>query len=337
MRVFVTGSTGLLGNNLVRALLDAEHTVCGLVRSPEKAKRLLGALDVEVVQGDMRDVDGFARALDGCEAVVHTAAYFREYYGPGNHRRALQALNVDAVRTLLAAADARGVKRFVHVSSAGVIGIRPDGSPGDEDTPPSARQLANGYFRSKYAADQAIRVWEPGHGMQVMAVLPGWIWGPWDAAPTGAGQLVCDFINQDMPASFKGGSMVVDARDVATGIVSALELGEQKERYIMGGQYHSLADLLRLLETCTGVAGPRFTLPGPIVMAFAALSEWAAKLTGGKVLVSREAVRVMRSNIRVSSEKAHRDLGVKFRPIEETVRDTVTWFRNHPDCLNGHG
>ena len=88
MKAFVTGSTGLLGNNLVRQLVDQGHQVKGLIRSPEKAERLLGDLDVERVQGDMREVSGFAPELAGCDAVFHTAAYFREYYQPGRRRRA---------------------------------------------------------------------------------------------------------------------------------------------------------------------------------------------------------------------------------------------------------
>ena len=337
MKVFVTGSTGLLGNNVVRALLDVGHSVRGLTRSIEKAKRLLGALNVEMVQGDMRDVADFADHLDGCDAVVHTAAYFREYYTPGNHEKALHTVNIDGTRALLDAADARGVKTFLNVSSSGVVGEKPDGTPGDESSPPSEAQLANKYFRSKYEADRAIRAWEPKNGLGIIKVMPGWMWGPWDAAPTGAGQFVCDFINQRIPASFPGGAMLVDARDVATGIVLALEKGGNLERYIIAGNYTSLPELLKLLQTCSGVDAPTWRIPGFAALAFAALSEWSASLTGSRVLTSCEAVRVLRSNLRVSSEKAHRELGVNFRPITETVRDTVNWVRNHPDCLNGQG
>ena len=85
MQTFVTGATGLLGNNLVRALLAEGHTVRALVRSKHKAQRLLADTDAELVQGDMLDVPAFADALTGCEVVFHTAAYFREYYRAGDH------------------------------------------------------------------------------------------------------------------------------------------------------------------------------------------------------------------------------------------------------------
>jgi len=81
MRAFVTGGTGLLGNNLVRALLAEGHSVRALVRSRTKA-HLLDGLDVELVEGDMGAVPEFSAALDGVDVLFHTAAYFREYYGP---------------------------------------------------------------------------------------------------------------------------------------------------------------------------------------------------------------------------------------------------------------
>jgi len=79
MKAFVTGGTGLLGNNLVRALRAEGHAVAALVRSETKAQRLLGDTGAELIRGDMENVPAFADALTGCDVVFHTAAYFREY------------------------------------------------------------------------------------------------------------------------------------------------------------------------------------------------------------------------------------------------------------------
>ena len=98
MKTFVTGATGLLGNNLVRALRAEGHSVRALVRSKEKAQRQLEGTGTELVVGDMENVPGFASALGGVDAVFHTAAYFREYYGAGDHWPKLEAINVLTVR-----------------------------------------------------------------------------------------------------------------------------------------------------------------------------------------------------------------------------------------------
>lgn len=330
MRAFVTGSTGLLGNNLVRQLIAQGHRVTGLIRSEAKAQALLGDLDVAFVRGDMRDVAGFADALRGCDALFHTAAYFREYYQPGDHSASLDEINVRGTLALLAAADARGVRRCVHVSSGGTIGLKPDGSPGDEDTPPPPVAATNLYFKSKVDGDAAIRGWRAPQGMVVVEILPGWIWGPGDAAPTSAGQLALDFLAGKVPVIPDGGTCVVDARDVAQAMIAAAEHGRDGEKYIVGGGYATIADVLAGLERASGVRGPRVPLPHALAMVFATASETVARLTGRPLLISREAVRTLHAKLCVNSAKAERELGARFRPLDETLRDVVAWYRTNP-------
>lgn len=337
MKAFVTGSTGLVGNNLVRLLVDGGHQVKGLIRSQEKAQRLLGGLDVSLVKGDMRDVEGFADALVGCDVVFHTAAYFREYYQPGDHAQALEEINIRGTLKLLDEADRHGVRRFVHVSSGGVIGMKPDGSPGDEDTPPAPVALSNLYFKSKVDGDVAIRARQAQQGMSVVEVLPGWIWGPGDAAPTGAGQMALDYLARKIPGIIDGGACIVDARDVAAAMIAAAERGRPGDRYIVAGRYHSLEEVMKGMERASGVPAPRMHLPHALVMTMAWLMETIGRLTGKEVLVTREGIGVMHAKIKLSSDKAVRELGVAFRPLEETLRDVVAWYREHELGKGGAG
>ncbi len=330
MKVFVTGSTGLVGNNLVRALEAKGFDVGGLVRSEEKGKRLLGDTNATLVKGDMLDVPSFADALDGCEAVFHTAAYFREYFQPGDHAQALEDVNITGTLNLMTEADKRGVRRFVHVSSGGTIGMKPDGSPGDEDTPPPASQLENLYFKSKVDGDAKIHAWQAANAMQVVEILPGWIWGPGDAAPTAAGQLALDFMAKKLPGIIDGGTCIVDARDVAESMIAAVEKGRHGEKYIVGGRYYSLEQLSKGLEQVSGVPSPTMHVPHGILMVYAWFQETMGSLTGKDVLVTREGVRLMHANMQITSAKAERELGATFRPIEETLRDVVVWYREHP-------
>src|SRR5580693_2562085 len=157
MRAFVTGATGLLGSNLVQALLDRGHEVRGLVRSKEKAQRVFPDAKIDFVTGDMSNVAGFAASLAGCDVLLHTAAYFREYYQPGDHKGTLEKINVQGTVDLLIAAEKQGVKKAIHISSAGVIGRKPDGSAGDENTPPDDHAASNLYFTSKVDTELAIK------------------------------------------------------------------------------------------------------------------------------------------------------------------------------------
>jgi dihydroflavonol-4-reductase len=129
-RVLVTGATGLLGSNVTAELLAAGAEVIAMARSAEHARRLLPAHErLRITEGDLTRIDGIAAQLRGVDAIVHTAAYFREYYQPGGNDPAqLQRVNVDAVRQLLQAAADAGVPVMVHTSSATTIGTRPGGA-----------------------------------------------------------------------------------------------------------------------------------------------------------------------------------------------------------------
>ncbi|MBC8171474.1 MAG: NAD-dependent epimerase/dehydratase family protein, partial [Anaerolineae bacterium] len=169
MKAFVTGSTGLLGSNLVNLLLAQGHEVKALVRSEAKARKFLTDPRIEIIQGDMEKVDGFAAELQGCDVLFHTAAYFREYYGPGDHWATLEKINVHGTIRLLELAEKAVVKKVIYVSSSGVIGRKPDGSPADETTAPD--QLAereNLYFKSKVAAEQAVANFLKTHHLPVV-------------------------------------------------------------------------------------------------------------------------------------------------------------------------
>lgn len=328
MRAFVTGATGLLGSNLVQALLAQGHAVRGLVRSKEKAQRVFGDAKIELVAGDMSNVAGFAPNLAGCDVLFHTAAYFREYYQAGSDQHIIGKINVQGTVDLLIAAEKQSVKQAIHISSAGVIGRKPDGSPGDETALPDDGTAAfNRYVASKIDSELAIKRFLKERALPVVMILPSWMWGPGDWAPTAAGKLLLDFIARKLPGVVEGGSSIVDVRDVAQATLAAVERGKSGERYIVGGHYFEFAGILGVLERVTGVPAPTRQIPYALSLAVGAASQGWARVTGGKALVTLAGVRTMHSRNHVDSAKAMRELSATFRPFEETVRDQMEWFR----------
>jgi dihydroflavonol-4-reductase len=326
MKAFVTGSTGLLGSNLVHLLSAQGHEVKALARSRDKARQILGDTRAEIVVGDMQDIEGFTAALKGSDVLFHTAAYFREYFGPGDHWATLNKINVEATIHLLTEAEKRGVKKVIYVSSSNVIGLKPGGEPGDESTPPDSRSAENLYSKSKVLAEQAIAAWLKTHALPVVLILPSAMFGPHDAAPTSAGKIVLDCLHRRLPGIPPGGFSVVDARDVAQAMLNAVERGKSGERYIVNNRYHSLGEILHLLETITGVPAPTRRIPYPLALAVGWLSETRARLTGTESAATINGVRILRAALRVKSDRAERELGVTFRPFEDTLRDEVNWY-----------
>jgi dihydroflavonol-4-reductase len=334
MKAFVTGSTGLLGNNLVRELLEHGFEVRALVRSRAKANTTFAGLNVEIIEGDMENVAGFAKSLEGCDVLFHTAAFFREYYEPGDHWPMLKGINVDATIELLEAAERAGIKRAVHTSSSGTIGMKPNGEYGDENTVIALEATSNLYFRSKIECDLAIQKFLETRqsrvdGLEVMTVLPGWMFGPGDAAPTNSGQLVLDFLARKLPGIIDGGTTTVDARDVAQGMRLAAQSGTNGEKYIVAGNFVSLEQIFLGLEKASGIPAPKRRLPNALVLTIAQVTGFYAHLTRTRPMMPVEGIKAMQAKTGVDSGKAMREFGLNFRPIETTLRDTVNWYRSN--------
>ena len=330
MKAFVTGSTGLLGNNLVRLLLEQGHQVKALVRSKEKAVKLFGDLPIEYEVGDMENVESFATKLQGCDALFHTAAYFREYYqGSADHWTKLENINIKGSVKILEAAEKQGVMKAIYVSSSGTIGMKSDGSAGDETTPPSPFAAENLYFKSKVLADKAVDEFTQKSKMPVVQILPGWMFGIGDAAPTSSGQIVLDFLNGKLPGTFNGGTSTVDAKDVAQAMINAVELGKSGEKYLVGGEFYLMEEIIETLAEVSGNPKLKMKIPNFVILTLANFSELFSRLTGKPPMISKNGIKTLQAKLTVDSSKAKRELGAKFRPIAETLADEVKWYRNN--------
>lgn len=331
--VFITGATGLLGNHVTRMLTARGVRVRALVRDLERGRKLLGDTGAELVTGDMRDVPHFADALAGVDVLLHTAAYFRDSYKGGDHARVLIRINVEGTRELIAAAYARGVRRVVHTSSMAVLNRRPGASAIDETMPRALADAPDDYYRSKLMSDAVVDTALREHpDLFACFVLPGFINGPGDAGPTSAGQMVLDFMQGKVPGAPALALSYVDARDVAEAVIAAAERGRRGERYLVAGRAHTMRDALTVLARVTQRRPPSFTVPNGVVAALALGSEMWHRISGKPVLTSWQGYRTARresANMDFDSTKAMRELGISFRPLEDTFADTVAWYRRH--------
>jgi dihydroflavonol-4-reductase len=328
---FVTGATGLLGNNLVRLLQSRGVAVRALVRSRGKAEQLFGNLPVELVTGDLQDIPAFSGGLRGVDVLFHTAAYFTESYKGGKHWDQLYRINVRGTQDLLSYAYSAGIRRIVHTSSVGVL----DGASDvlvtqemrrDERTP-------NEYFRSKILADRRVERFLRDHAeITACTILPGWMFGPGDMGPTSAGQLVLDFLARKLPGIVPAVFSVVDARDVAEAMYGAALLGRRGERYIVAGRSMTMADVFQALEQVSGVPGPTRRIPMPMLFAIAAVNEVYSRFTGRPISPSMATARLVamqRKPVTFDQTNTQRELKIDFRSVSETLKAVISWYREN--------
>jgi dihydroflavonol-4-reductase len=313
----VTGASGFLGWHVARVLLEHGYRVRALVRPGSR----VDSLDVESVSGDLRDRASLDRAIEGCGLLFHVAADYRLWArDPGELYRS----NVEGTRNLFEAARAVSIERVVYTSTVGCIGI-PHGGIGDESTAVALAEMAGPYKRSKFQAEQVALEFARG-GFPVVIVNPTAPIGDHDVKPTPTGKIVADFLAGAMPAFIDTGLNVVDARDTAEGHWLACQHGRAGERYILGSENLTLAEILGKLARITGRKAPTIRLPYAVAWCAGACSTAWAEITGHTPRVPLDAVRMARKKMWVSHEKAARELGFHPGPADVALTRAVEWF-----------
>lgn len=322
MRAFVTGGSGFLGCHIVRALLERDTEVRCLVRATSPRTNLEG-LEVELVEGDLRDRAGLERAIKGCEVVYHCAADYRLYV---RRPAEMYASNVEGTRNVLMAAAAAGVGKIVYTSTVGALGLRFDGTPADETTPVTLEKMVGHYKRSKFLAERVAEEWV-AKGLPVVIVNPSTPVGERDVKPTDTGRIVVDFLKRKIPAYVDTGLNLIDVRDCALGHLLAAEKGRVGEKYILGCRDLELREIFEKLEEITGLPAPRRKVPHWLPIAVGAVDTALARLVGYQPRVPLEAALLARYKMFFDPAKAVRELGLPQTPAEQPLRRAAEWFR----------
>jgi len=319
MTVAVTGASGHIGANLVRALVGAGRPVRALVH---RDGRFLDGLPVERAEGDVRDPASLDRALAGAETVFHLAA--RITIG-GEPPAEVHAVNVEGTRNVVEACLRGGARRLVHFASIHALSAHPAGEVVDEARSPTGPG-APLYDRSKAEGVRAV-LEGVALGLDAVVVMPTAVIGPADPAPSRMGQVLLDLYHGRFPALVDGGFDWVDVRDVVAGALAAERRGARGARYILSGRWASLEGLAALVARVEGARPPRLVCPMWLARAGAPLALGWSRLSGTRPLFTPAALHALRNHRRVSHERAARELGWAPRPLEETVADTFEWFR----------
>lgn len=318
MLTLVTGSTGLLGNNVVRRLLDRGDRVRVLIRHTSQRKPL-EELNVEVVVGELSDLDCVHASMHGVDQVVHSAGFVRIGWSDIELAR---EVNVEATRTVCTAALERNLP-LVHVSTVNTLGLGTSDSAANEDTSP-VDHIPCSYVVSKSEAEEVVQEFVK-RGLRACIVNPGFMLGPWDWKPS-SGQMVVEVATRFTPIAPPGGCSVVDVRDVAQGIALAMEKGRPGRRYILGGENMPYFDLWRLIASVTGARGPIRKMSSVSGWVAGSIGDFRYRLRGKEPLINSAAIKIARQFHYYDSGRAREELGYQARPARESVEAAWDWF-----------
>jgi dihydroflavonol-4-reductase len=324
MTILVTGASGFVGSAIVRKLLAQGDKVRVLVR-PTSDRRNIEKLAVDIVEGDLTDMQSMKCAVSGCRALYHVAADYRLWVRDPD---VLYRTNVEGTRDLMLLAMNAGIERVIYTSSVATLGLNKDGSAADENTPVLLADMIGHYKRSKFLAEE--EVWRLIHkeGLPAVIVNPSTPIGPRDIKPTPTGRMIVDAAAGRMPAYVDTGLNLVHVDDVAEGHLLAYRKGKIGERYILGGINLTLREILIKIAEITHRRPPFIRLPQNLIFPLAYISEAWAKLTNGaEPRITVDGVKMSKKLMFFSSEKAKRELGYQFQPIERALIDAIEWFK----------
>lgn len=319
MTVAVTGATGHIGANLVRALVDKGVPTRCLVHVSYSG---IDGLPVEKVHGDLRDLDSLCQAFQGVDVVYHLAASIS--LSMGDWRR-LEETNVHGTRNVIEACRRAGVRRLVHFSSIHALMQEPIDVPVDESRPLVDSHGCPPYDRSKAASEREVRRAIEA-GMDAVIIYPTAVFGPYDYLPSFFGEALMSIASRKIPALVVGGFDWVDARDVAAAAITAESKAPAGACYLMSGHWVSMCDIAAMIAEITGVNTDKFVCPLWVAHVGAPFIMAASRFNGRRPLYTSVSLRALKSNRNISHEKATRDLGYQPRPFHETLADTLRWF-----------
>jgi nucleoside-diphosphate-sugar epimerase len=320
-RVLVTGATGLLGANTVLALLESGYHVNAFVR--RKSKVVLNKHPaLSIYEGDFNVVSDLEKAMIDCTFLVHAAAETGQAH---SGKKAYVESNINFTKKLYEVAINFGIKRLVHVSTSNVFGFGNLHQLGDELTPIQKPFSQSHYVKSKLAGQEwALSLPE---SIEVVIVNPTFMIGPLDQKPS-SGKIIFHGFKKRVAFYPPGGKNFIDVRDAALGIVAALEIGGDRESYVLAGEnlsYFSFFDKIRH----NSPYNPRLIkIPKFILLTMGILGDFFRRF-GLKTSISLTNMQILCVENYYSNGKARRTLGLATRPIDQSINDAIAWFRSN--------
>ena len=325
MNILVTGATGLIGSQLCLKLANEGYQVHALYRSVAKTHDL-DHPSIRLFEGDILDPDSLNKAISGCQAVFHLAAFARVWdKDPQTFRR----INVQGTSNVLQAARDAGVKRFVLTSTAGVYGPSIDGIITEQTK--RTIPFFTAYENTKAEAEKLALNASTDHP-EVIIVNPTRVYGPGLLSESNGVTRLLKLYTEGkfgiIPGNGKSIGNYVFIDDVVEGHLLAFKYGRPNENYLLGGDNANFNDFFSCVASVTGKQKPMIRVPEKVLMAIAFLFELRTSVFRTAPLITREWVKRYLYHWEVSSQKAIAELGYKITSLEEGLKKTSDWLNS---------
>jgi dihydroflavonol-4-reductase len=301
-------------------LLDEGWAVRALVPESERPK-LPTQANVEPIVGDVTRPETLRGTMDDVDGVFHLAALVESWVRRPNE---FFRVNVSGTDHMIDEALHARVPRFVFTSSMSGIGVTP-GQIMQEDSPPG--KIFGAYEESKAAAERLVAHAVRERNLPAITLIPSIVLGPGDTR--NAGRFLLSFVKGEFPGTFADHSLlpVVDVEDVARAHVLAYEKGDVGERYIISNQNLMWGELLRIASQASGTPIPSRHIGGRALRFASRIGEIRARMTGTAPRMPAWLADFMLTGAAMDNSKSIRELGMTYRPIQETIAEAIDWFR----------
>jgi dihydroflavonol-4-reductase len=319
----VTGGAGFVGSHLVRQLVEHGERV-RVVDRPGANVAHLPLHHIDIHPADIRDRDAVRIAVREAHTVYHLAANPQLWTRP---RGDFHRVNYLGTVHVLSEALAAGARRILHTSTESILTRSRQSKPIAEDQDVPARDVIGPYCRSKFRAERfAFHL--ARSGAPVVIVNPTLPIGPGDRGRSPPTQMMLDFCLGKRAAYLDGDLNLIDVRDVAAGMIAAMEKGRPGVRYLLGAENWSIRSVFVFLAKLTGLPEPRWRVPYPVALAAAYVSEFVADAITGRIPAATvTGVKLTRRRMHFDASRSLAELGIAPRPASESIAEAVAWFR----------
>ncbi len=314
--VLVTGATGLLGNAIVRELAARGARVRALVRSAERARRILPP-EAELAAGDLLDPASLRRAVVGCAVVYHAAGLPEQWL---RDPELFARVNVEGTANVAAAVRDETAARLVYSSTVDVFASAP-GVPFDESHL-DKRSKRTAYERSKQTADRTVTQ-AASRGLDTVILHPAALFGPGPDTSPGVNGFIADVVRRRVPMLLPGAMPLVLVQDAARGHVLAAERAPAGSRYILSDVSLTLVDLARRTVAAAGGGRVPPVMPRAVARLVSAAGEGLAWLAHRPPIIAAGQLHFLLSDQRPLSGRARRELGWTPTPFDDALRATL--------------